>query len=432
MATKLAFWVRDGYLFALLLAQGTFAMLSFDEAQRILQREIQPLQTQSLPFAEAFGRVLAEDILSPAALPRFDNSAMDGFALCVQTAPRRARVAFEVAAGKVATQVLQPGQVARVFTGARMPEGADCVVPQEKVGYEGEEVLLPEGLKPGQHIRKAGEDISRGQLLLPAGARLGPGGLAALAAAGIAEVVAHRQPRLVLLSTGDELCPPLGAPPPPGYPPSAAAASSALGEASLYDANSPMLASWAQSLGARVYCEHLPDDKATTRRRLEALLPDADILTTVGGISVGRYDWVRETLTDMGCRFAFSGVAMKPGKPLCLGRLGRCHMLGLPGNPGAAFVGFVFFLAPLLRGLQGERQAFARPVGARLSHAAKASVERLEIHCAQLEWAEGEARVKLAPHFSSGAIVPLALCNALVPLRKPAYEAGEKVEAFTF
>ena len=402
-------------------------MLSFDEALRILKRETEPLEAQDVCFAEASGRVLAADLHSPVALPRFDNSAMDGFALCTQTVPRRARVAFEVAAGKVATQVLQPQEVARIFTGARLPEGADCVVPQEKVQQEGEEVVLPAGLKPGQHIRRAGEDIGVGQLLLPAGTRLGPGALAALAACGMGEVKVFRQPRVALLSTGNELCPPLGAPVPPGY---VASSSSSLGGASLFDSNSPMLAAWAQSLGALVRCEHLQDDKALTRHRLEALLPEVDVLVTVGGISAGRYDWVREVLVDMGCRFTISKVAMKPGKPLCMGRLAGRHVLGLPGNPGAAFVGFVFFLAPLLRGLQGESPAFPKPLRARLRHAAKASVERLEIHCAKLQWEEGEAWVQLAPHFSSGAILPLALCNALVPLAKPVYEAGESVEAF--
>jgi len=399
-------------------------MLSFDEAQRILKSEIQPLETQTVSFANAFGRVLAENVHSPVALPRFDNSAMDGFAVHVPSASRRVRVAFEVAAGQAPAQALGPGQAARIFTGAPLPPGANAVVPQEKVRLEGEEVLLPEHVEPGQHIRKAGEDIEAGQLLLPAGVRLGPGALSALAAGGIAQVVAFRQPRLALLSTGNELCPPLGAPPPPGY------VASSPGEACLFDSNTPMLAAWAQSLGAQVHCEHLQDDKPSTRRRLEALLPEVDIAVTVGGISVGRYDWVREVLTEMGCRFAISQVAMKPGKPLCLGRLHGRYILGLPGNPGAVFVGFVFFLAPLLRGLQGERQAFPQPVGARLCHAAKASLERLEIHCAQLAWEGGKAWVKLAPHFSSGAILPLALCNALVPLRKPHCEAGATVEAF--
>jgi len=401
-------------------------MLSFDEAQRILKNEIQPLATEAVSFDKALGRVLATQVLSPVALPRFDNSAMDGFAVHAQSAPRRGRVAFEVAAGEeaAAERVLQAGEVARIFTGARVPVGANCVVPQERVVQEGEAFVLPDNLKPGMHIRKAGEDIAPGQLLLPAGVRVGPGALAALAACGIAQVEAFVQPRLALLSTGNELRPPLGAPPPLGF------AATSLGKASVFDANSPMLAAWAQSLGAHVHCEHLEDDKEATRRRLEALLPEVDILATVGGISVGRYDWVREVLKEMGCRFVISQVAMKPGKPLCLGRLGGRLVLGLPGNPGAAFVGFVFFLAPLLRGLQGERQAFSLPVRARLSHAAKASVERLEIHCARLEWAEGEAQLQLAGHFSSGAVAPLALCNALVPLKKPHYEAGEVLEAF--
>jgi len=405
------------------------ALLSFAEAQRILKSEIQPLETQTVAFAQAFGRVLAENLLSPVALPRFDNSAMDGFAVHTHSVQRRARVAFEVAAGEEPAKPLAPGEAARIFTGAKLPEGANCVVPQEKAAQEGGEVVLPEGLKPGQHIRRAGEDVGAGQLLLPAGVRLGPGALSALAAVGAAQVAVFRRPRLSLLSTGNELCPPLGAPPPVGY------ATSSLGGASpggafVFDSNSPMLAAWAQSLGAQVHCEHLPDDKPLTRRRLEALLPDSDLIVTVGGISAGRYDWVREVLREMGCRFAISQVAMKPGKPLCLGRLHGRYVLGLPGNPGAAFVGFVFFLAPLLRGLQGEQPAFPQPVGARLSHAARASVERLEIHCAQLKWAGGQAQAKLAPHFSSGAILPLALCNALVPLDKPHYEAGAPVEAF--
>ncbi|MCL2013309.1 MAG: molybdopterin molybdotransferase MoeA [Cystobacterineae bacterium] len=409
-------------------------MLSFDEAQRILKSEIQPLPSQTLPFAQAFGRVLAKALHSPTALPRFDNSAMDGFALCTQTLPPRARVAFEVAAGEVSTQVLQPHQVARIFTGARLPQGANCVVAQEHVRYEGEELVLPEGLRPGQHIRKAGEDIEEGQLLLSAGTRLGPGALAVLAASGIAHIEAFQQPRLALLSTGNELFPPLGAPAPPGYTQGTlgveGGATGLPHEAGLFDSNSPMLASWAQSLGVHLYCEHLPDDKALVRRRLEALLPEVDVVVTVGGISVGRYDGVRQALTEMGCRFLIPKIAMKPGKPLCLGRLAQRYVLGLPGNPGAAFVGFFFFLAPLLRGLQGERQAFPQPIGARLCHAAKASVERLEIHCAHLEWLEGEAQVRLSPHFSSGAVLPLAWCNALVPLNKPHHEAGERIEAF--
>jgi len=404
-------------------------VLSFYEAQRVLKAEIQPLETQTVPFAQASGRVLSHNLYSPTPLPRFDNSAMDGFALCASTTTERAYVAFEVAAGQLPTQALLPHQVARIFTGARIPEGADCVVPQENVGQEGGEVLLPGGLQAGQHIRRAGEDIQQGQLLLEAGRRLRPGGLAVLAACGMAQVVVFRQPRVVLLSSGNELHPPLGAPPPPGY--STTCAPPSPERATLFDSNSPMLAAWAQSLGAHVHCEHLQDDKTSTRERLQSLLPWADVVVTVGGISVGRYDWVREVLGEMGCRFVISKVAMKPGKPLCLGRLEGRYVLGLPGNPGAAFVGFVFFLAPLLRGLQGEAHPFPRPVGAQLCHMAKASSERLEIHCAQMEWVSGQAHVRLAPHFSSGAVLPLALANALVPLGKPHYEAGERVEAFS-
>jgi len=402
-------------------------VLSFSEAQAVLKAEITPLPTQTVPFAEAFGRVLAENVYAPSALPRFDNSAMDGFALCASTVPRRARVAFEVAAGQMPPQPLPPHQVARIFTGARIPEGADCVVPQERVAYEGEHILLPEGLRVGGHIRRAGEDFREGQLLLKAGSRIHPGGLALLAAGGIAQVSVFQQPRLVLFSSGNELCPPLGAPPPLGYPPGPLPSPE---KASLFDANTPMLAAWAQSLGARVYGEHLRDEPQATRERLQSLLPEADVVVTVGGISVGRYDWIRGVLGEMGCRFTFNGVAMKPGKPLCLGRLQGRYVLGLPGNPGAAFVGFVFFLAPLLNGLQGVPQPFPQPVSAKLCHAAKASSERLEIHCAQMEWVAGEAHVRLAPHFSSGAVLPLALANALVPLNKPHYEAGERVEAF--
>jgi molybdopterin molybdotransferase len=430
LACGFGLWGGGGsYCFAILHAfLYAVSMLPFDEAQRILKNEIQPLEAQPVPFAQAFGRVLAENVLSPTALPRFDNSAMDGFAVHAETAPRRAGLAFEVAAGQMPAQVLQKNQVARIFTGARLPEGANAVVPQEWVQHEGAEVLLPENVKAGQHVRRAGEDIQAGQKVLEAGERVGPGALALLAACGIPQIVAFRQPRLALLSSGNELFPPLGAPPSPGH--AASLPPGGLPGASLFDSNSPMLATWAQSLGAHVHCEHLLDDKALVRRRLEALLPEVDVLVTVGGISAGRYDWVREALREMGCRFAISKVAMKPGKPLCLGRLDGRHVLGLPGNPGAAFVGFFFFLAPLLRGLQGERHAFPQPVAARLSHAAKASMERLEIHCAQMTWAEGEAEVRLMPHFSSGALLPLALCNALVPLGKPLYETGARVEAF--
>jgi molybdopterin molybdotransferase len=310
---------------------------TIEEAQALVLARAQPLAAEPVAVAVAAGRVTAEAATAVVDLPPFASSAMDGFAGRAADAPGRLTVVDRAAAGSPAELALGAGEAIEISTGGVVPAGADAVVPIEYVVQDDNTIELAEAVAPGAHVRPRGGDIAAGDVVAPAGFRLGPAQLGALAAAGIAEITCVRRPRVALLATGSELVP-VGTP---------------LGPGQIYESNGLMLAAALAAVGADI--ELLPtvaDDESAHREALERGLA-ADVLVTSGGVSVGPHDLVRRIEAELGVEEVFWRVAIKPGKPISFGVRGATLVFGLPGNPVSSLVGCELFVKPALRALQG-------------------------------------------------------------------------------
>jgi molybdopterin molybdotransferase len=315
-------------------------LLSLDEAIQAVAERVRPLAAESVPIDSAAGRFLARPALAAVDLPPFASSAMDGFALRASDVPGTLPVVDRIAAGHPAGRPLAPGEAMAISTGGAVPEGADSVVPIEVVVESGNNIDVRDPVETGAHVRPRGGDVRAGDVVVPAGERLGPPQIAALAATGAAEAVCGLRPQAAVLSTGTELRPP----------------GSALGPGQIYEANSFLLAAALASAGAGV--ERLPvaeDDEAAHRIALARAL-EADVVVTSGGVSVGPHDLVRAIGAELGIEEVFWGVAVKPGKPVSFGIRGGSLVFGLPGNPVSTLVGFELFVRPAVLALQGARE----------------------------------------------------------------------------
>jgi molybdopterin molybdotransferase len=323
-------------------------LLPVAEAEQLIAGRVNPVSgRQSVPLREALGRVLAADIVAPVNLPPFDNSAVDGYAVCGEDidAAREQRLAIvdRVAAGHAATHAVKSDEAVRIFTGAPMPPGADTVFMQEDCRIDGAHVIVPPGLSRGANRRLAGEDIRAGAVALPAGRRLSAQDVALVAALGLSAIDVRRRVRVALFSTGDEIAE-------PGSP---------LAGAALYDSNRYLLAAAVARFGAEVTdLGILRDEPKTLARAIAAAAADHDLVLTSGGVSTGEADYVRGAVESVG-RIVFWRVAIKPGRPVAMGVIpgGKsgeaAAFVGLPGNPVAVFVTFVRVVRPLLLRLAG-------------------------------------------------------------------------------
>jgi molybdopterin molybdotransferase len=305
-------------------------LLEMADSTRIIEREY-------LPLAQVEGRVLAEDLVSTLDLPPWPNSAMDGYALRLADWVGEPLVVSQKVFAGQAPDPLEPGTCARIFTGAPVPAGADCVEMQENAEVQADQrVAFTQAMKPGQNIRPQGQETTVGELILPAGTRLGPieqGLAASLGCAGLAVI---RKVRVAVLSTGDELIEP----------------GQALGPGQIYNSNRVLLCSWLQRLGCEVIdAGILPDDLLTTRSRL-AELKDVDLILSTGGVSVGEADFLGIALREEG-ELTLWKLAIKPGKPLTFGHFRGVPVIGLPGNPASTLVTFALLTRPYLLRRQG-------------------------------------------------------------------------------
>jgi molybdopterin molybdotransferase len=397
---------------------GTDRLLSFVQARGRILDGVVTLASERVPLAEGAGRVLAEDLRAQEPMPRFDYSAMDGYAVSAADLPANGpwclRVAGESRAGQ-SPQPLERGAACRIFTGAPVPEGADTVVMQENAERRGDEVSLQTRPTPGQHIRRAGEDLAKGQIALARSTRLSAGALALAAMLDRSELVVARRPRVTILCTGEELRTPGSTGP----------------AATIPESNAVALRALARRAAAEVRLAPLAgDDPDVTFEAVERALEGADVVLTVGGVSVGDHDVVRPALERAGVTLDFWRVAVKPGKPLAVGRRGQAFVLGLPGNPASALVTFVLFGMPLLRALQGDARPMAAPLRVALSKTRKRQAERLELVRATLR-REGDSTLA-TPHDNqaAGAATSLALSDGLafVEPGQGVIEAGTLVD----
>jgi molybdopterin molybdotransferase len=381
--------------------------LSADDALRTILAAIEPLVPETCATGDALGRVLAEPVLAPRTLPPFDVSAMDGYALRAadlaragNDAPVALPVAFEVAAGARSDRPLEPGAVARIFTGAPLPPGADAVVRQEDVVREGDRARFTIPVSAGEHVREAGEDVRAGETVLEPGARLGPGPLGMLASLGRTVVAVHRRPRVAILSGGDELIEPDGDP----------------AGGRIVASNSYSIAAQCREAGAEpTYLGIARDTPADLERVLRAGLW-ADVLVSSAGVSVGDRDYVRPVLEQLGCELVFWGVEIKPGFPLVFGRFAERGPLvfGLPGNPVSAMVTFEEFVRPALRRLAGHRALYRPRIEAVLGETLRKGAGRLHLVRVRLERKDGRVVARSTGSQSSGVLRSMALAHGLL------------------
>jgi molybdopterin molybdotransferase len=318
-------------------------LISVDAARDRVLAAVAPLPSEEVATDAALDRVLAHDVAAELDLPPFRSSAMDGFAL-VAGPGGELPVVGESRAGRPYEGVVEDGQAVRISTGAVVPEGADAVVPVERVEVSGSSVRVPE-VAAGANVREAGEDVRAGQVVLRAGAELGPPELAMLTALGNAVVACARRPRVAVLATGDEL---RG----PGEP---------LGPGQIRNSNGVALAAQAKRAGGDVVLvDVVRDDHDATRSALAGALDAADVVCVSGGVSVGPHDHVKPALAELGVGELIWGVKLKPGKPFWFGTREGNWVFGLPGNPVSASVTFRLFAHPALRALQGADPAAAR------------------------------------------------------------------------
>ncbi|OLO11357.1 molybdopterin molybdenumtransferase [Chromohalobacter japonicus] len=304
---------------------------SVERALEALLKDVKAGGVERIACEAAAGRVLAEPVTARLDVPPADNSAMDGYALRHADAGQWLPISQRIAAGH-APESLTPGTCVRIFTGGEIPPGADTVVMQERVEAQDAQAHIPGDITLGDNVRRRGRDVEAGTPLLEAGTRLEAAALGHLAGQGITQVDVYRRPRVALLSTGDEIVDP----------------SQSLASGQIHNSNRPMLSRLLERFGAElVMREHVPDDFATTQRLLREAAERADIIVTTGGVSVGEEDHVKHALESLG-QLDLWQLAMRPGKPLALGRIGEARLVGLPGNPVSCFVGAWVYLRPLI------------------------------------------------------------------------------------
>lgn len=397
--------------------------LTIDEALHLVLAEARPLPVELVHDpAQAHGRALAHDLHARLDLPGGDTSIMDGWALqaadLAHGAPRpRLRIRGESSAGHPLTRPIDAGEAARIATGAVLPPGADAVVAQEDARVDGDALeidLAGAGVvRPGHFVRARGSEVRRGELLVAAGAPLGPGELALLYGAGHHGLPVRRRPRVAIVCTGDELLP-LGATPGPGQ---------------VIGTNALMLAAQIREAGGVPQDLGVAaDDLAATRAAIERAAEGADVLLTSGGISVGDHDHVAAALAGLGLHARFRRLALRPGRPLTFGRLGDLLVFALPGNPASTYVTFELFVRPLLRrlaGLVGPSRPRRRLV---LADRAEGAGPRVHVVRARLG---DDGRATPLPQQRSGSLRSLAGHDALllVPAGVRELPAGAEVDA---
>ena len=317
-------------------------MITEEEALAHILDSVGPLPSRRVRLVQARERFAARDVFAQVALPVFDNSAMDGYAVVASSCQvgQAQRVVGEQPAGVDRKLRIGPGEAVRVFTGAPIPEGADAVIMQEDVRREGAQIFINAKVEPGEFVRRRGCDLSDGQKILSAGERIQPQTLSLLAAQGLPDIEVGGEVRATIITTGDELIQPGGS----------------LGAGQIYESNSILVQALFEKYGTKVEAiEHCPDELPSLEAALRKSF-EHNVLVIVGGVSVGARDLVKPALTSIGAQTDLWRVSVKPGKPFLFGRAGQCAIFGLPGNPVSAFMTFLLFVRPAVLRMMGARE----------------------------------------------------------------------------
>lgn len=393
-------------------------MISWEQAIDTVLSRTALLETEKVPLDEARNRILAEAVRADVDSPPFDRSAMDGYAVrSADCGPAGAdlEIIEKIAAGSLPTLPIGPGQTARIFTGAPIPEGADAVQIQERTeaGESERMVRILEPVPPGENIRRQGEEVRAGQVVLEKGSPIGAAEIGMLAWTGNDQVPVARRPRVSILSTGDELVE-------PGILPAGA---------QIRNSNGPMLTALAAAAGGNPDYLGIAGDEPGPLRSLMARGLSADLFLVSGGVSVGQRDRVRPFLEEMGVAIEFHGVAIRPGKPALFGRRGETLVFGLPGNPVSCLVIFRCLVAPAIRKLQGHRQPSPLLVPATLGRPVRRHRKRLLFLQARLEPGPGGLVAEPVSTTGSADLQSVVRSNAmiLIPAGADSLPAGAAV-----
>lgn len=386
-------------------------MIGIDEALALYARELRPLPVEHIAIGHALDRVLAADVFATTDLPRFDQSAMDGYAFAAASLdgvrvdqPRRLPIARRLAAGAMpGGAALAAGQCARILTGAPVPRGADTVIPQELVTLDGEALLFTETYPVGRNIRHRGEEQTSGTKVAERGMRVTPGLLAAAINAGAGSLAVHRRPRLRILVSGDEVRP----------------AGSALAPGQIPDSNGPLLAAILVRWGYPApVTEHVGDTLDAVRESLSHAFAESDLVISTGGASVGDRDYLPMAAESLGTRRVLWKVAQKPGKPLYFGVRSEGDrqgiILALPGNPGAVLIGALLHLRRLLDLLEGVAQPLPLWQSGCLFAPVERDSRRTRLVRMRLEILDGTVHLHPLPHQDSHMLSNLSAADVLV------------------
>jgi len=379
-----------------------------EEASRLILADIRPLGVEHVSLSDALGRVLAEDVRSPIEHPPWDNSSMDGYAVRAADVagvsaehPTVLPVLETVRAGEMATRALEPRTAIRVMTGAPVPDGADSVIRVEDTDGGVEVVTIRDARDAGRNVRPRGEDLAVGALAVAAGSSLSPADVGVLASVGCASVPVYRQPRVAILTSGDELV-------------DVDRFEEVRAGRKIVSSNSYTLAASVRTAGAiPEYLGIVPDDPAEYHARL-AGATGFDLLITSGGVSVGAFDFTKDVLRALGADLQLWRVRMRPGAPLGFGMLGRMPWLGLPGNPVSAMVTFELFARPLIRRLRGERAIFPRMLSVRAREAFSIAAPLTHFMRGVVEWEADGPWARLTGPQGSGLLTSMSRANALL------------------
>ncbi len=399
-------------------------LLSVAEAKQRIMDLASPLSgRERLGIRAALGRVLAEDIVSPINVPPHDNSAMDGYAVMASDLPddgeRTLQIVGSAFAGRPSTTILQSGQCIRIMTGAVLPLNADTVIAQELVRANGTQIVVTAGHRCGQDVRRAGEDVRADDVVLGAGTQIAPAELGLLASLGVAEVTVLRRLRVAFFSTGDEL----------------RGTAETLGPGEIHDSNRYSI----HGMLARLDIESLDmgvirDRRDDVRKAIREASALADVVISSGGVSVGEADYIKETLEELG-EIQFWRMAMKPGKPLAVGRIARTLFFGLPGNPVSVMATFYQFVQPALRHMQGHRHETGLLLRVPTITALHKEPGRLEYQRGILERdSDGRLVVRTTGLQDSHVLTSMsrANCFIILPAESSGASAGEAVEVQPF
>ena len=409
-------------------------MIDIEEALKRILKDFVPLESENKPILSAQGQILSKDILGQFNVPSFDNSAMDGFAVVSDDTigsttqkPSTLKIIGSVSAGEISRQTVKKGTAIRIMTGAAIPKGANAVVPFEETDEVDRKIILEKEItqisirsetKPGTHIRLSGQDIQKGEKVLSAGTALQAADIGVLASLGYEKVDVIKRPKISILSTGKELIEPGGS----------------ISEGKIYDSNSYSVAAAAINAGALPTMLGIAgDDRSEIIQKLEMGL-DSDMIITSAGVSVGDYDIVKDVLSDKG-KMEFWSVKIRPSKPLAYGNLLRddgknIPLIGLPGNPVSALIGFELFGRPAIHKMLGKGETSRPIISAILQEPIYNYDGRKVFSRAVISKKEGVYYAKLTGHQGSNLLTSMSKANGLVicPSHIPVQASGESVD----